>query len=570
MIYIFEDDKRSLSGLTSLYIKCQYNQDVVNIIKSSGTYMYHKDNYTWEVPITSLSYLLDNLCYFDDIQLYVRDIDENRQLETLKCEHRVNLYDYQKEGVEYGLNHEKWLLLDSPGLGKTAQMICLAEELKFQRDIKHCLVICGIASLRDNWRKEIEKHSNLDCVIIGERINRNGNRVWEKISERANQLRNNIDEFFVILNVETLRNDEVVDAILNGVNQFDMMIVDECHKCKGHQAQQSHGLLSLQSKYQVGMTGTLLLNNPLDAFIPLAWIGVEKKSNVKGKTGITKFKNTYCIFDDKIKGRVSGYKNLDILKEEIDSCSLRRTKDLLDLPPKNIINEYLTMEDSQAKFYDDIKNSVKEEYRQLAKEECDRVKLNTTNLLALTTRLRQATSCPSVLTSQNIISCKLERCIDLVEEIVSQGDKVVIMSTFKEPVYQLEKLLKEYNPLIGTGDMNDLDVSNNIDKFQNDEKYKVFVGTISKMGTGFTMTRASYMIFIDLPWTQALAEQAQDRIYRIGSKKPVFIYNLICSNTIDEITLEAINTKKALSDYVIDDKIDDNIMLKLQRYLQDL
>lgn len=144
------------------------------------------------------------------------------------------------------------------------------------------------------------------------------------------------------------------------------------------------------------------------------------------------------------------------------------------------------------------------------------------------------------------------------------------MSTFKEPVYKLQKLLEEYNPLIGTGDMKDLDVSNNIDKFQNDDKYKVFIGTISKMGTGFTLTSASYMVFIDLPWTYALFEQACDRIHRIGSKKPVFIYSLICKDTIDEVTAQAINTKKAISDYVIDDKKDETIMNILQKYLQDL
>ena len=564
MIYIFEDEKKSLSGLTSLYLNFKYNQDIVNIIKSSGTYAFHKDTCNWEVPITSLSYLLDNLCYYDDIDLYVINNDENRQAETLNCEHKVNLYSYQKDGVEYFLNHNKGLLLDSPGLGKTAQMICLAEELQAKGEIDHCLVICGIASLRDNWRKEIAKHSTLSCTIIGERINRNNNRVWEKISKRAEQLKNHIDEFFVILNEESLRYEEVVDAILHSENKFDMIVVDEVHKCNGWSTHQSKGLLSLQAKHQIGMTGTLLMNRPTDAYTPLAWIGVEPKK------GITKFKNTYCVFDTKIKGRIVGFKNLDILKDEIDSCSLRRTKDLLDLPSKNIINEYLTMEDAQSNFYDTIKNSVKEEYKQLAIESVDKVKLNTTNLLALTTRLRQASTCPSVLTTQNIVSCKLERVLDLVDEIVSQGDKVVIMSTFKEPVYKLEEILTQYKPLIGTGDMHDIDVSNNIDMFQKDDIHKVFIGTISKMGTGFTLTRASYMIFVDLPWTSALYEQACDRIHRIGTDKPVFIYNLICSNTIDEITLDAVTTKKALSDYIIDDKLDDNILYKLQKYLQDL
>ena len=564
MIRIFEDKANKLSGLKSLYLFFDYNVDVVNIIKSSETYFFHANNHLWEVPITSLSYLLDNLCYIDDIDLIVEDEDDDSTQRHITLNYKTQPYQYQLEGIEYGLNHKKWLLLDMPGLGKTLQMIYLAEELKAQDNIEHCLIICGIASLRDNWRKEIQKHSNESCVIIGERINRNGNRVWKTISERAEQLRNKIDEFFVIINIESLRDEKILDAILEGPNNFEIMLFDECHKAKGWSSIQGKNLLELQSDNQVAMTGTLLLNKPLDAYVPLAWIGVEKKR------GVTKFKNTYCVFDDRIKGRIIGYKNLDILKDEIDSCSLRRTKDLLDLPEKNFIEEILTMDPSQDKFYNVIKDSVIEEYRQEAKDECDKINLNTRNLLALTTRLRQATTCPSVLTSQDITSCKIERACDLVEEIVSNGNKVVIMSTFKEPVYRLEELLKDYKPLIGTGDMKDIDVSNNIDKFQNDDEHKVFIGTISKMGTGFTLTKASYMIFIDLPWTQALFEQACDRIHRIGSKNSVFIYSLICRDTIDEITLQAINTKKAISDYIIDDKMDDSVMMILQKYLYDL
>ena len=581
MIYISENAKKHLSGITSLFLKFPYNPEVVNIIKSSGTYAWDEDSRMWEVPVTSLSYLLDNLYYYDDITLIVKDNVENRQAETLKGNHRTKLFDYQKDGVEYFLNHDKGLLLDAPGLGKTLQMITLAEELKEQRNIEHCLVICGIASLRDNWRKEIKKHSYLDSVIIGERITKTGSRVWEKISKRAEQLKNKINEFFVIINVESLQYDEIIDAIKTSENKFDLMLFDECHKAKGCTSLRSVNLLELSSKYQVGMTGTLLVNKPLDAFIPLAWIGVEEKSKRKGFSGIGKFKDMYCVFDDSIisknskskkynKGRIVGYKNLDILKDEIDSCSLRRTNDMLDLPEKNIITEYLTLEEDQLKFYNNIKNSVKEEFKQLAKEECDKIKLNTTNLLALTTRLRQASTCPSVLTTNKISSCKIERAIDLVEEITSNGDKVVILSTFKEPVYQLEKLLEEYKPLIGTGDLNDLDVSKNIDTFQSDDEHKVFIGTIQKMGIGVTLTRASYLIFLDESFVGAENLQAQERIHRFGQNKHVFIYILMCRDTIDEKIHEIANTKLDLSSYIIDDVVDESLMIKLQKYLTDL
>lgn len=570
MIYIVESDKKRLSGLKSLFIYFQYNNDIINIIKSCGTSFFDKESLGWEVPITSLSYLINNLVYFDDIDLVVEDNDENRQFKTLKGKHKTKLYEYQKEGVEYCLNHNKCMLLDEPGLGKSIQAITLGEELKLQENIEHALIICGIASLRTNWEKEVHKHSYEDCVMVGARINRNNNLVWESIDKRVEQLMNPINDFFVIINIESIRNDKIVKAIKNGPNKYGLIVFDEMHKAKGYSSTQGLNLLELKAPHQVGMTGTLLINNPIDAYMPLVWLDVEKGSKVKGKSGITKFKNTYCVFDDRIKGRVVGYKNLDIFKEEIDSCSLRRTKDILDLPEKNFIDEILVMENDQTKFYETIKDSVKEEVRGLANELCDKIELNSSNLLALTTRLRQASTCPSVLTSDKISSCKINRAIDLVEEITSNGDKVVIMSMYKEPINILEEALKDYKPLIGTGEMKDSDFSKNIDIFQNDDEHKVFIGTIAKMGTGITLNKATYMIFLDLPWEHASYIQACDRIHRIGTKRPVFYYNLICKDTIDEATLEAIKRKKAFSDYLVDDKDDVSTMSIISKYLLDL
>lgn len=90
------------------------------------------------------------------------------------------------------------------------------------------------------------------------------------------------------------------------------------------------------------------------------------------------------------------------------------------------------------------------------------------------------------------------------------------------------------------------------------------------MGTGQTLTAASYMIFISTPWTDADYIQAQDRIHRIGAKKPVFIYNLITKNTIDERVLEIVQDKGAIADYVIDDKITEKGLESLRKYLEEI
>jgi SNF2 family DNA or RNA helicase len=304
------------------------------------------------------------------------------------------------------------------------------------------------------------------------------------------------------------------------------------------------------------------MNNPLDAYIPLVFIGKEPKRSV------TNYKKTYCVFDSKTLGKIVGFQNLDLLKDELDACSLRRTRDMLvkagkaDYPPISYISRFVDMEDKHAKFYEDIANGVK--------EEANKIVLKPNNLLAMTTRLRQATSCPSVLTTEDIPSSKVDYAIDLAEEIISNNDKVVIFSSFKEPIYRLKELLKDYNPLVGTGDMKDEDVSHNIDLFQADPKYKVFLGTIQKMGTGITLTAASSVIFIDEPFTEALYEQAADRVYRCGQTKSVCIYTLICSDTIDSAVDAIIKRKRAISDFTIDDKMDDDEEYILKQYINDL
>lgn len=330
------------------------------------------------------------------------------------------------------------------------------------------------------------------------------------------------------------------------------------HNCKSPSAKQGKNLLKLTDdkyKYRIGATGTLLLNDPLDAYVPLKWIGAENCC-------YTIFKNFYCNFTGQFHNIITGYKNTAILKEQINKCSLRRTKDLLNLPPKNIINEYVDMDDKQAKFYEDIKNGVK--------EEANKVDLKTTSLLALVTRLRQATACPSILTTNDIESSKIERACDLVDQILSNGDKVVIYSTFKETVRVLAEKLKQYNPLILTGDVKNEDLYARKNAFQTEPDKRVIICTWQKMGTGITLTAASYAIFIDCAWTAGLNEQSEDRIHRIGTTKPVFIYYLWNKDTIDERVKDILDTKSMLTDYMIDDKVDATTMQKLRDIIIDL
>lgn len=559
MIKIEEKTAKKVPGITSLFLEFKYHPSIVEVIKSCDGAQWDNKDKIWEAPILSLPTLIDHLSIIDEIDLHLL---KDKAIKTISYEQdpadQYKLFKHQKEAIEFGLSRDRWLLLDAPGLGKTNSIIKLAEELKKRDNIEHCLIICGINTLKYNWKKEINKFSQLTVRVLGEHITKSGKIMSKSIPDCIKELNEKIDEFFVIINIEKLRDENLLKALMkNKVNKFDMIAFDELQACKSPNSSQGANLLKIKAKYQVGATGTMILNSPEDCYVPLKWIGFEHST-------FSKFKYYYLEYGGPFGNMLVGFKNTELLKKQIEQVSLRRTKDLLDLPPKNIIDEYVQMDTPQQNFYDNIKDGIV--------DQVDKVKMHTANLLAMVTRLRQATEFPQLLTSdKNIKSAKIERCLDLVDQILSDpNEKVVIFSCYKEPCKHVFDQLKKYKPLLCTGDVPDATISHSIDVFQNDNEHRVMVCTGQKMGTGITLNRAHYAIFLSTPWTAGVNIQWQDRIHRIGTREPVFIYNLWTLGTIDERVKELIDTKGALSDYVIDDQLTENNIDILRKYIEEL
>ena len=552
MIHITEiSPPQKISGLSSICVTFDFNQYIVDALKTIPTYYYHKKDNVWEFPICYLGRLLDSLTFLDEINLKLLDTPESGEFhfgrqfnleplsETEKISFKMNPFEHQLEAINYGLAHEKWLLLDSMGLGKTNSIIWLAETLKRRGIIDHCFIICGVNSLKQNWKKEIAKFSTESAIVLGEHVTRTGSIRYKSMEKRAEQLRDPIDEFFVITNLESLRDDRIIEAFKKSSNKFGMIAFDEAHKAATKTSQQGTNLLKLEAPFKVAATGTLITNNPLSAYVPLSWTGNDQSI-------LTTYKSQYCNFGGIRDSQVIGFKNLEVLQEEIKSCSLRRTLDQVrsDMPPKTVTLEVLEPNDDQRKFYEAIKEGVK--------EEADKIELKSANLLALTTRLRQATACPSLLTTQNVSSCKVDRCVELIQELTSQGEKVVVLSVFKETINELSAKLDQFRYSINTGDIPDAVVANNVSRFQEDPNEQVFVGTWGKVGTGWTLNAASYLICIDTPYTAAMFDQGTDRIWRVNNTRPAFITVLLCKETIDERVQQIIETKKELGEYLVD------------------
>jgi SNF2 family DNA or RNA helicase len=214
------------------------------------------------------------------------------------------------------------------------------------------------------------------------------------------------------------------------------------------------------------------------------------------------------------------------------------------------------------KFYEEVKSGVK--------NEAMKVDLNASNVLGLMTRLRQATVDPSILTTEKIKSTKIERCLELIHDLVDQHEKVVVFSNFKQPLETLAQSLREYNPLICTGDYTDDHVSRCVDLFQSDPNSLICLCTHARVGTGFTLNAAAYAIMLDTPYTYSSLDQSICRLYRLNNTRPCYIKILVCKDTVDERISQIVDTKRDLGDYIMDGQMSDSLQAELTEIIRAL
>lgn len=549
MIDIRIAESKKCNGDWSMYVTFPYNQKIVDVVRNFSSRFWNKDTKEWELPIKCFKSFIDSLSDFDfDIHGNWKAFEEKVKVEMpAGFQFKTNPFQHQIEGFEYGLNNDRWLLGDEQGLGKTKQVIDIAVAKKLQKGYKHCLIICGVNGLKWNWRNEIHTHSNEGCWILGQRFTGNYSKIIigsnnDKLEDLKNidQLD---DQYFIITNVETLRNEEIAKELqrLCKEGTIGIVAIDEVHKCKNPTSQQGKGILKLQPECRIAMTGTPLMNTPFDLYIILKWLGYEKHS-------FYQFKQHYGEFGGYGGYQVVGYKYLNELQSQLDDVMLRRLKnDVLDLPEKTHITEYVEMTPKQKQVYDEVTADIK--------MNIDQIKM-ANNPLAELIRMRQATGYTGILSSTVKESAKMDRMEELVDEAVENGKKVVIFSNWTQmtlPIYN--RLAVKYHGTYITGEVDSEQRAEHVRRFQEDDDCKFVVGTIGAMGTGLTLTAGTVEIFMDEPWNRANKEQAEDRCHRVGTTENVTIYTLVCKDTIDEKINQLVERKGAMADALVDGKI---------------
>ena len=558
-IHIGEPEKLANNILVkkSAFVSFDYNADIVSFIKQIGTRVYNPDNHTWEMPLNNIISLCNK---FEEEEIKIDGVYENLDRKQSKIdipkdfEFKTTPFAHQVEGVRFGLDKKKFLLCDDQGLGKTKQIIDLVGCLEKTDAINKVLIVCGVNSLKYNWQSEIGIHSYQKGWVIGTRYRKTTGKAYEgSIKDKLQDLENLPDCKYIITNIESLRAgaqkisktkysfpvaEKLKKLCDNGT--ISVIAFDECHKSKNPTALQSRALSILQTKYMVAMSGTPLMNNPLDLYFPLHWLGYDKHS-------FYGFKQHYCRMGGFGGHDVIGYKNLDELRAMMDGIMLRRLKtEVLDLPEKMHQTMSVDMTPKQTKIYNEALSGVK--------KEINKIKMSN-NPLSMLIRLRQATGWTGLLSDKIKESAKMDRMLELVEEISQSDQKCIVFSNWSNITSVARTLLKPYNPAYITGETTPEARMREVDKFQQDKSCKVIIGTISAMGTGLTLTAAQTVIFLDSPWNRALKDQAEDRAHRIGTKGTVNIVTLCCKDTIDERIEDIVEKKGAISDALVDGKI---------------
>ena len=544
MISIRIKEAQKVNGDLSAFISFPYDVELVGLMRNQSSRFWHAANKEWEVPANKLLQII-NAAKGREITI-TGDYKELAPKEVKIPDgfnFKTNPFDHQIEGFEFGLKHDRFLLGDEQGLGKTKQVIDIAVAKKLSKGYKHCLIICGVNGLKWNWKSEIGTHSNETAHILGTKINSKGKEVIGSSKDKLADLNKLPKDYFLITNVESLRDQDILKKVkeLTQNGQIEMVAIDEIHKCKNPSSQQGKAILQVNPETRIAMTGTPLMNTPLDLYIVLKWLGFEKHS-------FFQFKKHYCVMGGYGGYEVMGYRNLGELQSNLESLMLRRLKkDALDLPEKFHSIEYVEMSSKQAKVYNEVKQEIK--------EQIDKIKVSN-NPLAQLIRLRQATGFTGILSSQIKESTKLDRLEEIVEELVENGEKAIIFSNWTDMTGPTMERLRRFNPAIITGETKDRKEQQ--ERFMTDSRCKVIVGTIGAMGTGLTLTAASTVIFLDSPWNRANKEQAEDRAHRIGTTSNVNIITIVCKDTIDERIEELINKKGAMADALVDGKVDLN------------
>ena len=335
------------------------------------------------------------------------------------------------------------------------------------------------------------------------------------------------------------------DIVLLGQQDFGLVVLDEAQAIKNPAAKVSQALKTLEIPRRLCLTGTPLENHlgelwSLFDFLMPGFLGSRKRFNRLYRTPIEVHGS-----DERQAALV------DLVRPFL----LRRRKEQVatELPPKTEIVREVTLEPEQARLYESIRVSMEQRVRALLAERG--LGRSHIEMLDALLKLRQTCCHPRLVKLESArgvtASAKTELALSMLEELVDEGKKILLFSQFTEMLALIERELekREMSWVKLTGRTRNRDEV--IDAFQHGE-VPIFLISLKAGGTGLNLTAADTVIHYDPWWNPAVENQASDRAHRIGQDKPVFVYKLVASDTVEQKIMAMQAHKRVLADRTVD------------------
>ncbi len=443
---------------------------------------------------------------------------------------KTQLYPYQKKGVGFGLFKPAVLIGDEMGLGKTLQAISLGILKKRLFGFSRILVIT-LASLKEQWKREIEKFSHEKA------------RVVEGTPDQRKEIYFNDDSLFKITNYEAVLRDVLVLSRFNP----DLIILDEAQRIKNFSTKTADAVKSIPKKQAVVLTGTPLENKLEDIY------SITQFLDPYLLTPLWKFACDHFLIPRKKKSAITGYKNLEQLKDKLKPIVIRRKKEEVmdDLPREVVNNFYIDLTREQDEIHGGYARLL---IPLLNKKFLTPVDVRRIQMLLL--KMRQVCDSTYLIDRETHISPKLKELEGILDEIVIQNRrKMVIFSEWTTMTFLIARRLSDMNiPFVElSGKVPVKKRQALIDEFTDNPDCRVFLSTDAG-GTGLNLQAADCVVNFELPWNPARMNQRIGRVNRIGqTSRCINVINLIARMSIEEKILASIQLKTDLFKGVFDD-----------------
>ncbi len=433
---------------------------------------------------------------------------------------KTRLYPYQEAGVRFALYRPAALIGDQMGLGKTLQAIAAAILKKEVFGFGKILVIT-MASLKEQWKREIERFSTEKAVVVS-----------GPAQERRRIYRDD-DSLFKITNYETvLRDSGIISSF-----EPDLIILDEAQRIKNFETKTAETIKALPRRHALVLTGTPLENKLEDVYSIVQFLDPTLL------TPLWRFAADYFMLSRSRKGKILGYRNLDKLHDKLLPIVIRRRREeVLDDLPEEVTNTYFIDLDPRQQ---QIHSGFAQRLLPLIHKKF-LTPMDIRRIQELLLCMRRVCDSTYLIDRETQISPKLQELSPILEELViANGRKVVIFSEWTTMTFLIARQLSNLGiPFVElTGKVPVSKRQALIDAFTHQPDCKVFLSTDAG-GVGLNLQAGDCVINFDLPWNPARLNQRIGRVSRIGQKSShVHVINLVAKNSIEEKILAGIQMK---------------------------